>query len=61
MPLYGENVVSFQWELTQVLRKQKVTYRSIAQKLNESGFRTSKGNQFYGNSIKQLEKMFEKA
>jgi len=44
MPFYGGNVVSFQRELTQVLRKQKATYRSIAQKLNESGFKTSKGN-----------------
>ncbi len=41
--------------------KQKATYRSIAQKLNESGFKTSRGNPFFGNSIKQLEKMFEKA
>lgn len=49
------------YSFIQVLRKQKVTYRSITQKLNESGFKTSKGNSFFGNSIIRLEKMFEKA
>jgi len=47
------------YSFIQVLRNQKATYRSIAQKLNDAGFKTSKGNSFYGNSIKQLEKMFE--
>lgn len=47
------------YSFIQVLRKQKATYRFIAQKLNESGFKTSRGNIFYANSIRQIEKMFE--
>jgi DNA invertase Pin-like site-specific DNA recombinase len=47
------------YSFIQVLRKQKSTYRAIAAKLNESGFKTSKGNSFFGSSIKQLEKIFE--
>lgn len=43
----------------QVLRGQKSSYRFIADKLNDAGFKTSKGNKFYGNSIRQLEKMYE--
>ncbi len=49
------------YSFIQVLRKQKETYRSIAAKLNESGFRTSKGNKFFGSSIKQLERIFEES
>ena len=38
----------------QVLRQQKLTYRAIASKLNETGFKTSTGNQFYPMSVKQI-------
>lgn len=42
----------------QVLREQNISYRNIAVKLNESGFKTSKGNKFFANSVKQLENTF---
>ena len=48
------------YSFIQVLRKQKATYRYIAAKLNDSGFKTSKGNKFFGSSVRQLEKIFEK-
>ncbi len=38
----------------QVLRQQKLTYRAIAAKLNETGFKTSTGNHFYAMSVKQI-------
>jgi virulence-associated protein VapD len=45
--------------LIKVLKEQNQTYRSIADKLNESGFKTSKGNKFFANSVKQLQTMFD--
>ena len=47
------------YSFIQVLRKQKASYRSIAEKLNTSGFKTSKGNTFYPNSVRQIQNMFE--
>lgn len=46
------------YSLIQVLRNQKMSYRSIAEKLNDSGFKTSKGNKFFGNSVKQVETLY---
>lgn len=42
-----------------VLRSSGLTLRGIADKLNESNFKTSKGNKFYANSVKQLLDFFE--
>ncbi len=48
------------FSLIQVLRNQQATYRFIADKLNDSGFKTSTGKMFYANSVKQIETMFGK-
>lgn len=48
------------YSFIQVLRKQKVTYRSIATKLNDSGFKTSINKKFYANSVRQIQIMFER-
>ena len=41
------------------LQKQNKSLRQIAKELNEAGFKTSKGNKFYANSVKQLLDFFE--
>jgi DNA invertase Pin-like site-specific DNA recombinase len=46
--------------LIQILRNQGLSYRAIANKLNESGFKTSKGNHFFANSVKQIETIYQK-
>jgi len=38
----------------QSLLTQNKSLRQIANQLNESGFKTSKGNQFFANSVKQI-------
>ncbi len=42
----------------QSLREQKNSYRKVADKLNEAGFRTSRGNSFYPNSVRQIEQIY---
>lgn len=49
------------FSMIQLLRNQKATYRSIADKLNSSGFTTSTGKRFYANSVKQIENLFGKS
>jgi len=49
------------YALIRVLRKQNLSYRSIAGRLNDSGFRTARGNLFYANSVRQVLALFEKA
>lgn len=43
----------------QSLRQQKHSYRAIAEKLNEAGFRTSRGNSFFANSVRQIELLYK--
>jgi DNA invertase Pin-like site-specific DNA recombinase len=40
--------------LIESMRQQKISYNKIASKLNEFGYKTSKGNIFYSMSVKQL-------
>ncbi len=42
----------------QSLREQKNSYRKVADKLNEAGFRTTRGNSFYPNSVRQIEQIY---
>ncbi len=44
--------------LIKSLREQGLSYNKIANKLNEAGYKTSRGNKFYSMSVKQLEKQF---
>jgi DNA invertase Pin-like site-specific DNA recombinase len=46
--------------LIQVLRNQKKTFRTIAESLNNSGFKTSRNNRFFPMSVKQLLKQENK-
>lgn len=48
------------YAMIRILREQRCSYGLIASKLNESGFRTSRGNTFHPNSVKQIQTMFEK-
>ncbi len=43
------------------LRQQHYTYRQIASKLNDAGFKSSRGNSFHAHSIWQIEKMYIKS
>lgn len=43
------------------LRAQKLSYSAIADRLNESGFKTSKGNAFFPATVKQVESLFQHA
>lgn len=40
--------------LIESMRSQKKTYRQIAEKLNQNGYKTRFNNRFYGMSVKQL-------
>lgn len=46
--------------LIQQMRKQNISYNKIAMQLNEFGFKTSKGNDFFPMTVKQLYERFSK-
>ncbi len=49
------------FELIKLLREQSVSYRIIANKLNDAGFCSTKGKKYYPASVRQIEKQFLKA